>query len=653
MNYKIHLLNIDSKYRNTIPKNIYKSNNIILPPNCIQTNRKSKTIKINYPNHSFNIDDKIIIQNVQGETKTLSHSLYFFQHFNYLFVNFNNHGISLDHEKFYDTFKVSIELVGKFTTNIYGNVPVNAVIGISNIFLPSIIDKTIPLTPEIYSVFNVNNATELDANYFLIQLPFQFMINSGLYYVPSDVFKISFLNIGGIPLTFINADYPVNYQRNQGYQLITNIDTDNIYIESAITASSSVQSGGNIIQIMLVTNTISGYPDCNDYTILLKKSFNNVTKIELISTEFPYIDFLVKSNITYNNNKLYWQHFDDGNHIYTIQLEEGNYDSNSLINSISVALNNIPRITSTNENPIYNIFQVNLDKYSQEVTFTSKKNTNLPNSMTVSLVEINNTKYVKLSIYHPGNYVQINDIVTITGAAKIGSIIDSTYLNKSFIVYETNLTEESWSVLLGPLKQITNAQTIDITGNGGPSIVVTTNAKISFLFNYPDTLGNILAFKNVGQPNSITPFLTVTSNLNNYIQDSHYNSVGNPINYKQLFNFSGSNLYFMMYLNEYECIINNSNQNNCFAKVLLSGNPGDILFNTFVNQPFIPDFPISTLNELNISFLYPDGNLVDFRNINHSFTLRITEKISIPDNTGLNSHDIDFIDTIKENSTHI
>ena len=220
-------------------------------------------------------------------------------------------------------------------------------------------------------------------------------------------------------------------------------------------------------------------------------------------------------------------------------------------------------------------------------------------------------------------------------------------------MYETNLTEESWTVILGPLKQITNAQTIDITGNGGPSIVVTTNAKISFLFNYGDTLGNILAFKNVGQPNAITPFLTVTSNLNSYIEDSIYNSVGNLINYKQLFNFSGANMYFIMYLNDYECIINNSNQDNCFAKILLSGNPGDILFNTFVNHPFEPDFPISTLNELHIYFTYPDGKLVDFRNINHSFTVRITEKILIPDKTGLNSHDINFLDTVKENSQSI
>jgi len=101
-----------------------------------------------------------------------------------------------------------------------------------------------------------------------------------------------------------------------------------------------------------------------------------------------------------------------------------------------------------------------------------------------------------------------------------------------------------------------------------------------------------------------------------------------------------------MYINDYECVINNSNQPTAFAKILLSSNPGDILFNTFVNYPLEFDFPISTLNELNIKFTYPDGTLVDFRNIDHSFTLRIIEKIIKPNNTGINSKDTSFYETI-------
>jgi hypothetical protein len=68
---------------------------------------------------------------------------------------------------------------------------------------------------------------------------------------------------------------------------------------------------------------------------------------------------------------------------------------------------------------------------------------------------------------------------------------------------------------------------------------------------------------------------------------------------------------------------------------------------SFINYPLEFDFPISYLNELDIYFTYPDGSLVDFRNIEHSFTLRIIEKIITPTNTGLNSKDINVIDTLK------
>jgi hypothetical protein len=101
-----------------------------------------------------------------------------------------------------------------------------------------------------------------------------------------------------------------------------------------------------------------------------------------------------------------------------------------------------------------------------------------------------------------------------------------------------------------------------------------------------------------------------------------------------------------MYINNYETIINNSNQTTAFAKILLSGNPGDILFNTFVNYPLEFDFPISTISEFNIYFTYPDGSLVDFRNIDHSFTLRIIEKVMHSYKTQINSKDTSYYESV-------
>ena len=612
----------------------------------ITTTKNSNIIQINYPNHSFSIGDNIIIQNVISNYKILTNSVYFFDFFPYMFINYPNHNIPLDFLNFNNNYQISIEIISNLGSNTtYSNIPINLILGIFQCNLPSIVDQVTPLLPNILQLFNVNNVKELDQNFILIQLPYNFISDSGINFIPTDVFKFSFLNIGGIPLNYINSDYPIDYSKNQSNQTITNVDPNNIYFTSLITASSSISSGGKNVQVMLITGSLNGYPNANNYTINLKRTFNNVVRVELVSTEFPYIDFLIKSSGPYKNNRLYWKHLDDGSTIYQTSIPEGNYDSTNLISTINKSLNTVKRLNSTIQNPIYNIFTVSIDQYTQEIIFVPYKNTNLPNSLTASLITIDNIVYVQLTIYHPGNLVEVQDTIIISGAAKIGTIIDASYININQTVYQINTTNQTYIVLLAPLNQITNATTIDLTGNGGPSIVIQTKAKVSFLFNYSDTIGNILGFKNVGQSNAITPFNTKISNFDPYIQSTKLNQVGIIDNTTTILNLSGNNLYILMYLNDFECIVNQSGQSNSFAKILLSGSPGDILFNTFVNYPSEFDFPISVLNQLSISFTYPNGSLVDFRNIDHSFTLRIIEKISKNINTGLNSKDTSFYET--------
>jgi len=637
--YKTNLLNIDSQFRNKIPKNIYQSSNITLPINPIETTIGSDIIKINYPKHQFQVDDRIIIQNAKGHTKTLNNCIYMFNNFQYMLVNFPNHNIGSDYDN-----QISIEIINDIgNKTLYGNIPINGIAGIFNVYLPSVITVTL----EVLNILKASSAEELDPNWLLVKLPFGFIISGSSYMVLDDVFKISFLSIGGIPLTNINADFPINFQRYQGYQEIIQTDANNIWIQLSSIAYNNDKSGGNQIQIMLVTKTLEGYPDANSYGITLKKNFNNVVRIELISTEFPYIDFLINASGSKQNNKLYWKHYDDGNYVYQASIPEGNYDSSSLISTISNILNQVPKIDYTVENPIYNIFEVNLDSFTQEISFTAYKKNKLPNSLLVSLVEINNIKYVKLTISHEGNLVEKMDTVEISGAAKIGTIIDSNLINTIHTVYDINVAEQTYSVLIAPLNQITNLTSIDLTGNGGPSIVIKTKAKVSFLFDKTDTIGTILGFKNVGQSNAITPFKTTVTNFDDYIQSTNLNEVGNLDNSSKILNLTGNNYYILMYLNDYESVLNSFNQPASFAKILMSGTPGDILFNTFINYPLEFDFPIPSLNELNIKFTYPDGNLVDFRNINHSFTLRIVEKIIKPINTGINSKDTSYFETVK------
>ena len=205
------------------------------------------------------------------------------------------------------------------------------------------------------------------------------------------------------------------------------------------------------------------------------------------------------------------------------------------------------------------------------------------------------------------------------------------YINGTHTVYSINTLASTYSVILGQQSVIEEILLKEITlYNGGENTKIKIPTKVSMLFNKSDTMGYILGFLNVGSPYSVTNYSSMISNTDPYIIDSNMNVVGNELTYSNNFiNLSGKYNYIVMYLNNLEYVYLNNNLNPAFAKILLNGNPGDILFNTFVPIPddlYCKSFPISTLSEISVSFMFPDGSPVDFRNIDHSFTLKITEK---------------------------
>lgn len=649
--YKISLINIDSIFRNRNPKNIFSSNVSYLPVNPLTFTEDSQEILINYPNHNLSLNDRIIIQNVEGESFIISANLFLFQNFEYLIIK-TNHNINPKYNNLVNKLKLEISIVDETTMDnlkLYGNIPINSILGINNIELPSVVLFESSTTDIILEYFNKNTFEELDEICLLIKLPFPYFSSENQILEITDFFKLTFYDINGIPVNGINSDFPINYQRLQGFQQVSSIvDSNHFYIQTNYIAISNGSGGGNKIQIMKILQSEAGYPDANNYNVRLKKTFNNVIRIELISSEMPYIDYLVKSSGIYKNNKLYWKHLDDGNHVYSIEIPEGNYDGESLINILSERMNSLERISSTLDNKILNLFTIDYNKYTQEIKFSAFKTENVPNSLRIDLVEINNLTYYRLTIFQPNNLVQVGDLITISNAEKMG-IVNTSYINKEHTVYEINKINNSYTILLATTIQIPLTSGLDttLTDNGGGNIILKTAARVSFLFNYSDTIGNLLGFKNPGQINSITPYNSIISNFNPYSNDTNLNSVGIVNNNSRLLNFTGSYNYYLLYINDYELIQNNSNQQPAFAKILLSGNPGDILYNTFVNFPLEFDIPISSLNELSIKITYPDGTLPDFRNIEHSFTLRITELISYSKNTGLNSRKTNFIETLK------
>lgn len=647
--YKISLVNIDSRNRNIIPANVIDYNLNFLPNNCIETFAGEYRVRVNIQSSlPYSVGDKIVLQNITTATIILNNPIYLIENYNYYLVHMDNHKITTT-----DDNKISINLYELITSDYYliGNIPMNSIIGIhvayvyNNNIMPDDVKKI------ILSTLNITEM-QLTNDYFLIKLPFNYVNikqpNSTILFSPFEnikkIFTFQANNIGGILLPYINANYPINTSQYQSSHEIITVSQNYIEFNASTKAIHTGISGGSKIMIGKVQNIIEGYIDSNNYTISLKKTFNDVVRLEMVSSEIPYVDYNMTQNVMTKNNKLYWQYYEDGDYIYNIEIKEGFYHMDTLSEQLKTQMNSIIRLRATNTDIIYNDFDVQYNNSTQEFKFIAYSSEILSYSLhLVQDLSLGN-EIIIMTVKHPNNYVQVGDTIVISNAINIGDI-SATLINTTHTIYSVNKDAQTYSILL--ISTVASSDII-LTGDGGARTTIKSPALVSFLFNYNDTMGNLLGFKYVGQSTSITPFKHTISNMDQYIVPTPFNIVGGINNTTNYLDFPGQNYYMLLYLNDYENVYNVNNFDNAFSKLLMRGHPGDILFNTFINSPLDFDIPIKSISEFKIKFLYPDGTLPDFRNLNHSFTIRITERLTRPVRTGLNSMKINYFDGLKE-----
>ena len=663
--YKTSYINIDSRFRNTTPQNVVEMLGSYLPNNSITTFANEHRVQVNIgTNNFFNIGDKIILQNITGRSIILNGMINLISNYNYYMVEMKNHNIKPEYTTDYK-FNVSIYEPEKI--NIYdrliGNIPLNSIIGNHNIKVysnnttllelaqnNSFLPDTIKL--RILAYYNISTE-ELINNYFFIKLPFNYININKIststifqeFQVVDKIFTFDADNIGCIKTFYLNANYPINTFQYTAFQEITNIINNNIIeFNSASIALFSETNGGMNCMIGKVINTIDGYIDANNYTITLKKTFSDVSSIELVSTEIPYVEnnIIITNGISGSNSKLYWKYLQDGEYVYSVSIKEGNYYIDTLVEELKKSMNNIKRISSTIKEIIYNEFVINYNLNSQEIKFISYRTSLLPYSLSMEQALSIGSEIIQLTVKHPNNYVNVGDNIIISNSLDIGDI-NATLINTSHTVYSVNIEAETYTVLISTTQFIEN---INLVGDGGAKITIKNPDLVSFLFNKSDTMGTLLGFKYVGDSTSITPYSHINSNMNTYIYPTPYNMIGGTTINSNYFNFLGQNYYMLMYINDFENVY--SNYNNAFSKIIMKGNPGDTIYNGHLRSVYELDIPLKSLNELKIKFLYPDGTLPDFRNLNHSFTLKIVERLSKPVRTGLNSMKTTYIDSIKE-----
>lgn len=641
------IVNIDSSTRNIYPKHVYNNKPLLLNKNPLQFTKDSNLITIECNNHNLKKNDTISLQNCSGLNFTVKNLISLVNDFDYAILYIKQgHQIDLNYRNYTDKILLQIDdlnIENNDSIERIENIPINDIFGIKQCFLYDDIVQNSTNKINLFKYFNKSLLIDPDNDLNKIKESILFIKLSSFYYnaitdyfILNNIITIKYFHINGIQLSYINANYPLNGLYYQDHHTIHSIINRNVFqIKINQESYSTNIGGGDNIIINKIDNSLEGFSDANQYTVNLNKTFNNVIKIDLLSMELPYVDLIIKKNI---NDKLYWKLLDDGNYIYQIQLDEGFYTPQILLDSIKLKMNTTKRKQYTVTNKLYNIFDINIDKHLHIIKFNSFSKTSIPNGLTISIESIDNKQYYILTIFHENNILNVGDEIEILESSdltiNINNIIykiDSVYINKKHSIYTLNSINYSYNVIIGETTNITTTIS-DILSYGGENVNILYKIKSSFLFNYSDTIGELLGFSSLNTTFSITPFEYEISNQTPFILSNNLNSVGNTINYSSGFmNLTGKYNYVLMYLNDIE-YIHNSNLEPAFGKILLAGNPGDILFNTHVetyysNNIYSKSFPINNLVELKIKFVYPDGSLVNFRNINHSFTLKITEKI--------------------------
>lgn len=464
------------------------------------------------------------------------------------------------------------------------------------------------------------------------------------------------------------------------------------------------------------------YPKPNKYQVFLNKEFENIEKIELISTEIP--NTIEPVNIS--NNKIKWENISYDDYIsryyplantsvtdaynqnnfvttttsYEVNIPTGYYNTDNL---------NIELISSMNEIPdefnkphcFYldiniNTHLVTLIQRSEEVIINNMSMTKDSSLLTIEVENINNID----------NSTWLNTDVILTDCIKIGGI-PSKYINlKEFEV--TSVTTNTIIVDILTNANITQTiQNLNTTKIRVGRVIHFSLPQLSFSesdnTNADGTVNSILKVLGFPVPSGqyvvigtkipsraihlneeyiLERYIKAVSGIDNDLTDLtdslHTLNIQNIGNNEYIFRSEpylfmrliipgndktnlGDNILTSIsnsgaiekkniyYNNPFQSLIDNEKQllvkdvSNIFSKIQLSSIPGNISLNSQIHSEKIYyDTPLRKLNNIIIELLDSQGKIIDLKS-DHSFTIKITEKIDVLKNSLMNSRTGDTV----------
>ena len=630
---KVTRINIDSSHRNIIPKNIL-TRNINLDNNCLSLNNDSNILIVNNlsTKHELNIGDRIILQNVKSTIANLKGGLEFSNNSKFVKVMHPKHGVNRN-DVINERFLVKISnIIGINNNNTaFGNISLSLLNKTHIVYLTSDVDS---IGNEDYYYIKINISPNLTS-----------ITSNNTYTDSNSDIQIKFMTIGGINLNQINSNYPININQVNGFLTVDSIQSD--YSFSLLLnekSSSDVNNfGGSTMYFSKIKTFVQAFTKPNHYSIFLNKNLENVKKVKLISSEFPNTEKVIKNSPEEEiNNKLYFQVLEDGDFIYSINITSGNFSLDGLANEITSQIEQVKRKNYT-DSLLVNIENnsvleksesfsaiVEFNQFTDVFTISLFSVVIVKQPITVSGEEFEDLRK-RIQVNHVNHGLNVGNSIRLQNCVSTTKI-PSGILNSSHVI-ESIIDNNNYIIKL-PRH---NASSTDNDTGGGEAVNILIPLQFRLLFNYKDTIGNIIGFRNVGEENSITEFSTTITNDMPYELDYFKDSVGNDIFYDQQSNKIKNNVvqlfghnYIIMKCNIYESneSLSTNQISNGFAKILLTDAPGSILFNQHIQLAEDLERPIKTLSEIEFKFLSPDGNPYEFNGLDHSFTLEFHEELT-------------------------
>lgn len=593
-------VNIDSRLQNRETFNEY----INLNNDPFICNANSNILNINIPNNEiskFNIGDKVLLQGLTPIKKKLSNV-------NFNFTNSSNIVVLsilpdfTSKSKFYDIL-IKFEGITNGNSNFFENIPINSLNQIQNI--------------------NINNNNEV-----FFELPITFYSNNINTLISNC--KISILNISNVPINIINAYKPIGDLNLIEYHTINNILNNIIEIQLPITFNITQQElkfGGSNIQIGYFSeNTFN-----SKYTLYydLNKDYNNVASIKIINSAIN--SGIETDNVFINstNNKLYWRNLiDDNNTIYDITIPNGVYNYINLQEMMKSLIDKVKRISSIPNLSLFNNIELSFNHKIRLFTFKSINVFLLPLSFTN--LNINNNIH-QITIEQENHSFRIGDKILIINAIDYFTISKDN-INDIHIITNV-ISKDNYEISLININPIPD---VGDTKGGFKTRIISDNS-FQLLFNFPNTIGNILKFKDSGLSSAITPFSNHTNEFTiNNNQPYLFNTVNTepdeiPIDP----NYS----YFLLRAKNLN-ICDNPFYPKYFYKFSFDNRSTtslDLLQDTYVDFPLVFNPPLDSLRSFEFTFVNPRGEPINYSDFEYSLSIQIDTISTVPENTQINT----------------